>query len=55
MASRIYEPLEQYAAQIAGSADQQTVPYVEATWREWLNRAAIHHDVVEQTSLPEAT
>src|SRR5690349_2946423 len=41
LASLLYEPLSPHVEKIAGSAERQSVQYVESTWRAWLERAAV--------------
>jgi hypothetical protein len=44
---RLVEPLAPHRDRIAGCADRQSVPFVESTWRRWLDLGNIDADVVE--------
>ncbi len=48
LAARLIVPLARYAAAIAGSADKQSVKFVESTWRSWLSRAHVEPAVTDR-------
>jgi hypothetical protein len=45
---RLVEPLVPHRDRIAGCADRQSVPFIESTWRRWLDLGNIDTDVVER-------
>jgi len=47
MAALLYESLNPHAGLITGSADRQSVEYIQSTWRSWLARAEVRQDIVD--------
>ena len=43
----LVERLRPYVKKIAGSADRQSVDYVQSTWLSWLNRAGVSDPVMQ--------
>lgn len=48
MAGRLCDYLAPQAEKVAGCADRQFVPYVESTWRSWLEAAEVDRHVTER-------
>lgn len=47
-AAHLLEPLRPYAKRITGSADRQSVEYIQSTWRSWLERADVDDSVTQK-------
>ena len=44
-ATRLLGPLRPYAKLVSGSAEKQSVDYVQSTWHSWLDRAEVSDSV----------